>query len=248
MERFVHGYGVLLAAGLKEPSRPVLDRELRRAVRGLADEHRAALRCLLDSKRRVDDVAGRDPLARPRCRGERDDRFARCQGDANSGQGVADREGGADRALGIVLVRHRRTEHGHHCVADVLLERAAVALELLAHSCDLRTDGRAHVFGIALVRAGRGVHDVREEHGDDLALLTGPCGDCRPAVRAVTGAVREVRAALATGSHAPRIGPPSPSNQGALARPSFYAYASPFGATGTGSGLVGSSPSSFPAL
>ena len=45
---------------------------------------------------------------------------------------VADRERRADGALGIVLVRDRRAEERHHRVADELLDRAAVALELRA--------------------------------------------------------------------------------------------------------------------
>ena len=46
------------------------------------------------------------------------------------GDRVADRERRADRALGVVLVRDRRAEQRHHRVADELLHRAAVALEL----------------------------------------------------------------------------------------------------------------------
>src|SRR4029077_15715318 len=40
------------------------------------------------------------------------------------------REPGMDRSLGVVLVRDRRAEHGHHRVADVLVDGALVALDL----------------------------------------------------------------------------------------------------------------------
>ena len=40
-------------------------------------------------------------------------------------------EPGAHGALGVVLVRDRRAEDRHHVVADVLVDRAAVALDLL---------------------------------------------------------------------------------------------------------------------
>ena len=48
------------------------------------------------------------------------------------GERVADRERRAHRPLGIVLVRDRRAEDGHDGVADELLDRAAVPLELAA--------------------------------------------------------------------------------------------------------------------
>ncbi|TMK42611.1 MAG: hypothetical protein E6G56_00740 [Actinobacteria bacterium] len=44
------------------------------------------------------------------------------------------RQGGPHRALGVVLVGHRRSEDGHHVVADVLVDRASIALDLLAQS------------------------------------------------------------------------------------------------------------------
>jgi hypothetical protein len=45
---------------------------------------------------------------------------------------VADRQGRADRSLGVVLVSLRSAEDGHDRVADELLHRAAVTLELRA--------------------------------------------------------------------------------------------------------------------
>ena len=117
---------------------PVVDRVAGRAPRRLADED-AVDRCVrLEPRRRVDDVAGDHALALLRPRAERDERLPGVDADAELELGllvedpVADRERGAHRALGVVLVRDRRAEHGHHRVADELLDRAAEALELVA--------------------------------------------------------------------------------------------------------------------
>ena len=56
---------------------------------------------------------------------------------------VADGERGANGALGIVLVRDGGAEERHHGVADELLDRAPVALELAADARVVRTEDRA---------------------------------------------------------------------------------------------------------
>ena len=48
---------------------------------------------------------------------------------AEGRHGVADRERGAHRALGIVVVRHGCAEHRHHAIADVFVHGAAEALD-----------------------------------------------------------------------------------------------------------------------
>jgi hypothetical protein len=48
--------------------------------------------------------------------------------------GVAGGERSANGALGVVLVSDRRSEDGHHGVADELLHRAAEALDLEAQA------------------------------------------------------------------------------------------------------------------
>ena len=69
---------------------------------------------------------------------QRDERLAGVDGDANVdrrlSERVADRERRANSALRIVLVRDRSTEDGHDGVADELLDRAAVSLELRTRS------------------------------------------------------------------------------------------------------------------
>ncbi len=67
---------------------------------------------------------------------------------SSSTREVADRERRADGALGVVLVRGRRAEEGHHRVADELLDRAAVALELGTDALVVGPQERLDVLGI----------------------------------------------------------------------------------------------------
>ena len=84
---------------------------------------------------------------------------------------VADGECRSYCALGIVLVGDRSAEHGHHGVADELLDRAAEALELVAQPRVVGPEQRAHLLGIHPLRARGEADEVGEEDGDDLALL-----------------------------------------------------------------------------
>ena len=83
---------------------------------------------------------------------------------------VADRERRADRALGIVLVRRRRAEERHHRVADELLDRAAVPLELGADALVVGAEDRLDVLRVERLRARREADEVAEDDRDDLAL------------------------------------------------------------------------------
>ena len=117
---------------------------------------------------------------------------------------VADRERRADGALGVVLVRDRRAEDGHHRVADELLDRAAEALELGAQARVVGPQERPDVLWVELLGARREADEVGEEHRDDLALLArllGRDGERRAAVRAESGVSSVLAAALATGLH-----------------------------------------------
>src|SRR5919109_1138551 len=81
------------------------------------------------------------------------------------------RERGAERALGVVLVRHRRAEDHEDRVADELLDRAFVALGL-AHE---RLEDVAHelleLLGIERLRERGEADDVGEEDGDETPFL-----------------------------------------------------------------------------
>jgi hypothetical protein len=59
---------------------------------------------------------------------------------------------GTHGTLGVVLVRDRRTEERHDCVADELLHRAAVAFELGSNTGVVGTEDPRHVFGVHRLR------------------------------------------------------------------------------------------------
>ena len=84
-----------------------------------------------------------------------------------------DRERGAHRALGVVLVRDRRTEYRHHGVADELLDRAAVPLELVRARRVVRGEQPPGRPPDRPLGARREPDEVDEDDRDDLALLTG---------------------------------------------------------------------------
>ena len=89
-------------------------------------------------------------------------------------------EGGANGALGVVLVRHRCPEDGHDVVADVLVDLAAEALDLLAQAPQAPVDEGLDLLGVHAL-SHRGVaREVGEHDGDLAALFGGRClGDCR---------------------------------------------------------------------
>ena len=131
----------------------VVDPLPRGAERGFVHEHAVHRRRALQARSGVDDIPCDHPLALGGRRPERDERFARRHGDAHLEAAVlddrvADREPGPHRPLGIVLVRDRRAEDRHHRVADELLDRAAVPLELAAEPRVVRRERRAHVLRV----------------------------------------------------------------------------------------------------
>ena len=98
------------------------------------------------------------------------------------GELVAHREAGPHRALGVVVVHARHAEHDHDRVADVLLDRAAVALGDRAHPLEIPGHRRPDELRIVL-GAERGRSDgVGEQDGNELAFFrhTGSVG-IRPA-------------------------------------------------------------------
>jgi hypothetical protein len=152
----------------------VLDRITRHAVRGLADQDPAGGRERLETRGRVDHVAGDNSLARARLGVERDERLAAMDRDPELELGrerVADRECGADGTFGVVLMCHRRTERGHDRVADELLDGAAESLDLRAYAFEVRALKRPHVLRIELFRLRSGADQVAEEDRHQLPLL-----------------------------------------------------------------------------
>ena len=62
------------------------------------------------------------------------------------------------------------TEERHHCIADELLHRAAVSLELRSHPPVVGAEHSLDVLGIQRLGLRGEADEVAEEDGDDLAL------------------------------------------------------------------------------
>ncbi len=159
----------------------VRDRLCGGAIRRLVDEDAVHGRGALKPCRGIDDVAGGHALAFARPSAERNEGFARRDGDPELKillllHPVADRERGADRALGIVLVGDRSAEERHDRVPDELLDGAAVPLELAAQVRVVGLEHGAHILGIHLLGPARESDEVCEQHRHDLALLASIAG------------------------------------------------------------------------
>ena len=98
----------------------------------------------------------------------------------------------AHRAQRIVLVGDRDAEDRHHGVADVVLDRAAVALDDIAHADEPALHRPAQRLGIHALSERRRSDDVGEDDGDDLAALAGDTRrrHRRPTGRAEPGSLR----------------------------------------------------------
>ncbi len=85
-------------------------------------------------------------------------------------EGVADRQGGPHRPLGVVLARAGDAEHRHGEAADDVLDLPAEVLDLGADALQVLGEHVADVLGVAFPgRLGRLV-DVAQQHRDQLAL------------------------------------------------------------------------------
>ena len=69
----------------------------------------------------------------------------------------------ADGALGVVFLGDRRAPHGHHRVADELLDRAAVALDDVAREVEVARQRVADVLRVTLLGERREADEIREE-------------------------------------------------------------------------------------
>ena len=160
----------------------VLDGALGGTKRELADEDPAGRCRRLETRSRVHDVPGDHSLAELGTRVERDERLPRVHADPHLERErriglvhlrdrLLDRKSRSDRALGVVLVGDRRPEDRDDGVADELLDRAAVALELVPQSSVVGSEESADVLRVETLGALRRPDHVGEDDGDDLALL-----------------------------------------------------------------------------
>ena len=85
-------------------------------------------------------------------------------GVVTAGQRLGQRQPGADRPLGLVLVRLRPAEVGEHAIAHVLGDVAAPALDHLGAAFLIGADHPAHVLGIEPRRQLGRADQIAEQH------------------------------------------------------------------------------------
>jgi hypothetical protein len=85
--------------------------------------------------------------------------------------GREDAQRRAHSPLGVVLVRNRCAEDGHHRVPDELLDRSAETLNLQFHARVVRPQARTDILGIGLLGSRGEADQVDEQDRDDLSLL-----------------------------------------------------------------------------
>src|SRR6185312_10357979 len=74
-------------------------------------------------------------------------------------------------AQGVVLVHLRDAEHGHDGVADELLDDSTVAFDDLTRELEVTREHPAETFRVEALSKRRRSGHIREDDGDDLALL-----------------------------------------------------------------------------
>jgi hypothetical protein len=107
-------------------------------------------------------------------------------------------EGGAHRALGVVLVGDRGAEERQHGVADDLVDPSTERLDVLHQPLEAPVDQPLDLLGIAMLRQGGEPHDVGEQHGDHPPLVP-PHLQVGAAVGAEPRTVGNVGAAVGAG-------------------------------------------------
>ncbi len=165
---------VLAAAHLDGPDVLDLDAAEGEAVRCGADQDLAGLGELLQTGREVESLAGGE---RGVARAGHD--LAGLDPDPGLKLEVAHRvedlERGANRALGVVLVRLRHAECGHDRVAGEFLDGAAVRLDTAGHLVEESRHAPAHDLGVARGDERRRVDEVDEQDRGKFAFHTSKC-------------------------------------------------------------------------
>ncbi len=89
----------------------------------------------------------------------------------NGADVVDDAQTRADRALGVVLVRARRTEQREDAVAGEILHGAPERLDRHDHASDGIADHELELLGVEPLTEGRRADEVGEEGGDVAAFV-----------------------------------------------------------------------------
>ena len=84
---------------------------------------------------------------------------------------VAERERSCHRALGVIAVRGRQAENGHHRIADELFESPAVVGHDGFRDLVVASEQGPDLLRVQLLAERRRAGDIGEENGDDPPLL-----------------------------------------------------------------------------
>jgi hypothetical protein len=88
--------------------------------------------------------------------------------------GLDDAQGGADRSLGVIAMCDRHAEHGHHSIADELLDLPTEVLDLSANAGVIWTEGGPDILRISAIRTIGEPDEIAEEDSDEPPLF-GKC-------------------------------------------------------------------------
>ena len=175
------GNRLRLALELERPHVAVLDCSFGGPDRALAHGNRPGAARDLQPGRHVDRVAG-DGVGIPYGAGQHlagIDPDAQGEGDAVGRLGLdvellhrgLHAQRGPDGALGVVLMGNRGAEQRHHVVADVLVDRAAEAHDLLAEPAQAAIHHGLDGLGVHSLRHRGVAREVREQDAHLAALL-----------------------------------------------------------------------------
>ena len=154
------------------------------AIRRRCDEHAASARGRLHPRRDVHRIAHRGVLIRGVAADHADDDRAGVDADPNAKIAGALRalrrpqlvdharhvQSAAHRTLGVVLVRHRRSEEREDAVAHESRDRPVVVLDRAGHALERLADQRRPVLRIHALGDRGGARDVGEQDRDRTAL------------------------------------------------------------------------------
>src|SRR5207249_4937270 len=105
------------------------------------------------------------------CRDEPVGRYALCFPLQLEGLDGLDLDGGSDGAERVVLVDAGKAEDGHDRVADVLLDRSAVALECPTHLIEVARHDLAYRLRVELLRHRRRSLEIGEDDRHGLSYF-----------------------------------------------------------------------------
>jgi hypothetical protein len=178
-DRRPHVDGLRLALRVDAGRLAIRDDRAGRFVRPTIDKHTVRRGGRLEARGRIQHVAGRKGVAALRGGVKPHDCLAGGHRQAHTQlpllhDPVADGYGRAHGALWVVLVGHRCAEDRHDGIADELLDRAPVGLEIGSQLIVVRGQERLDVLRIERVGARGEPDEVGEDHADDLPFAPDP--------------------------------------------------------------------------